>query len=466
MRPSRFPRRRSSPGRRLRGRDRRLDLGVRRTRRAGTSATRPPRAITAAATQIHATIGLTMACSPSVPPSGSMFMRREVQVLEERRAARPACRWARAGSRTGSCRGSGRRGRARPRATDDARDQRLAVRLADTLLGLQERELVGAERRRLALRGAGPPWTSPIVLLTAMADERDHGARVHDVGGRAAVAAPHLATRRSAWPKPSPCARMRRASGTPQLAQRSRSAVKPAKASVSSVHGVRTPSANAIAAATRRRSSGRQQRAPHLVRRGASPGQRRTDAHQQQQAHADRAPPCGRSTAGPRSSARRAAASTISGNTVPISTVNVNSTKSRLLTRNIAFAAGAHPSDPSAARRSMRSGQQADRPEQRQGQEDQDGGADRALREGVHGVEDAGARHERAQDGEQERGHHQRDRPALEHALALGEQRRVQRGGRGQPGQEATRSRPGPTPSSRPSPAPRRPTSRPARSRP
>src|SRR5207344_2536473 len=54
------------------------DTAVARTanasaRRAGTSATSPPRAMTAVAIQIQPTIGFTRASSPTVPEAGSMF---------------------------------------------------------------------------------------------------------------------------------------------------------------------------------------------------------------------------------------------------------------------------------------------------------------------------------------------------------------------------------------------------------
>ena len=130
------------------------------------------------------------------------------------------------------------------------------------------------------------------------------------------------------------------------------------------------------------------------------------------------------------------AASTSSGNTVPTSTVKVKSTKSRLFSEERALAAHRVAERAVRGQRVHAEREQHHAEDQRDGEEDEDRRADRALGEGVDGVEDAGARHERAQDREQERGQDQRHRPALQDALALGEDRGVQRRGGGEPGQE------------------------------
>src|ERR1051326_5401510 len=80
-------------------------------------------------------------------------------------------------------------------------------------------------------------------------------------------------------------------------------------------------------------------------------------------------------------------------------------------------------------------GEQGDGADEDGREEDEDRRTDAALRERVDGVEDTGARHEGAEDRQEEARLDQRDGPPLQDATTLHDDGAMQRGGRGEPRQ-------------------------------
>ena len=79
---------------------------------------------------------------------------------------------------------------------------------------------------------------------------------------------------------------------------------------------------------------------------------------------------------------------------------------------------------------------EGDRHDDDQCEEGEQPRTDRAFREGVHAVQHTGAREERAEDGETERGDEERQVPYAQHSPALLHEYRVDVGGRGDPRHE------------------------------
>ena len=404
-------------------------------RRTGSSAIRPPSAMSAVATQIQPTIGLTIAAGRACRSRG--------------RCSSPRGR----GPRTASVRTAGvpigsrwrsywfMRGLSMPSVAPvarhrDARDQRLAVRLAHRRRA-DERERVAAD---LVVSPARSCASLRDAHRAADRDRDDHDRRagVHDVGAEAAPAAPQAAPRRAPGHRLSPCARVRCAQRQPQLAQRHLRGVAAERQRHERPGRCARRSAKPSAASERRAGERRQQRAPHLRRRWRGP--RAAPARRPSAAAARRrsAPPCGRSTGRPTLICTPRAASTTSGNTRADQHREREQHEQQVVDQE-QRRRGRAPARarPPAASVSMRSASSDHRPDQRQPPGRPGTSARSALwvkectelktPERVMKVPRIVSR-KVASD--------QRDRPALQHALALGEQRRVQRGGGGQPGQE------------------------------